>query len=106
MVKQVGELDRRITLKNPTISTDAFGEAVRTYSTLSDVWAKVEYLTSDEKEENERLTNITKMKFTIRYRSDVDAKTKIEWHSDTYEVDGILPEGREKFLVLIARKRE
>lgn len=106
MVKQIGELDRRITLKNPSISTDSYGEAVRTYSTLSDVWAKVEYMTSDEKEENERLTNITKVRFTIRYRSDVDAKTKIEWHSDTYEIDGILPVGREKFLQLITRVRE
>jgi len=59
MVKQIGELDRRVTLKNPSVATDSYGESVRTYSTLSDVWAKVEYMTSDEKEENERLVSGT-----------------------------------------------
>ncbi len=105
MIKQVGQLDRRITLRNPTEAKDAYGEDVRTYTDLSDVWAKVEYQKSNEKEETERLTNITKVDFTIRYRSDVTAKTQISWHSETYEVDGILFIGREEYIVLKAIKR-
>lgn len=95
-----GELDRRITLQSASVSTDGFGQAVRTYSTLGLVWAKVDYLSVKEGEETERLTSVNKVRFTIRYRADVDATIKISWDSKTYEVEGVSLEGRERYLIL------
>lgn len=95
-----GKLDRRITLRTASVSTDAFGQSVRTYSDLGKVWAKVDFRTVKEDEETSKLTSINKVRFTIRYRSDVDAKTKILWNGDTYEIEGISLEGRERYLIL------
>ena len=95
-----GQLDRRVTLQSASVSTDGFGQAVRTYSTLAQVWAKVDYRTVKEGEETERLTSVNKVRFTIRYRADVDATTKISWDSKTYEVEGVSLEGRERYLIL------
>ena len=95
-----GQLDRRVTLPSASVSTDGFGQAVRTYSTLAQVWAKVDYRTVKEGEETERLTSVNKVRFTIRYRADVDATIKISWDSKTYEVEGVSLEGRERYLIL------
>lgn len=95
-----GKLDRRITLQSASVSTDGFGQAVRTYSTLAAVWAKVDYRSVKEGEETSKLTSVNKVRFTIRYRADVDATTKISWNGNTYEIDGVSLEGRERYLIL------
>lgn len=96
-----GKLDRRITLQNPSSSKDAFGEAVRTYSTLATVWAMIEYRgVPKEDEESEKLTSSNKVRFTIRYRSDVTAKTKVSYDSKTYEVEGVSEMGRDRYTIL------
>jgi SPP1 family predicted phage head-tail adaptor len=96
-----GKLDRRVTLQSASVSTDGFGQAVRTYSTLAQVWAQVEYRgVPKEGEDTEKLTSVNRVRFTIRYRSDVDATTKISWKGNTYEVEGVSLEGRERYLIL------
>ena len=95
-----GQLDRRITLRGATVATDAFGQSVRTYGDLAQVWAKVDYRTTKEDEETSKLTSLNKVKFTIRYRNDVDATVKILWNGKTYEIEGVSLEGRERYLIL------
>ena len=96
-----GKLDRRITLKSASVSTDGFGQDVRTYSTLAQVWAKVDYRgTPKEGEDTEKLTSLNKVRFTVRYRSDVDATVKISWGGKTYEIEGVSLEGRERYLII------
>ena len=102
-----GKLDRRITLRSASVSTDGFGQAVRTYSDLGDVWAKVEYRgVPKEGDETEKLTSVNKVRFTIRYRADVNATTKIVWKGNTYEVEGVSLEGRERYLILDTTLRD
>ena len=99
-----GKLDRRITLQSASVASDGFGQSVRTYSTLANVWAMVEYRgTPKEGEETEKLTSVNKVRFTIRYRSDVDATTKISWKGNSYEVEGVSLEGRERYLIIDTR---
>jgi SPP1 family predicted phage head-tail adaptor len=98
-----GQLDRRITLQSASVSTDGFGQAVRTYSTLAQVWAKVEYKGTNEGNEASKLTSVNKVRFTIRYRSDVDATVKISWGGNTYEIEGVNLEGRERYLIMDTR---
>jgi len=101
-----GKLDRRITLRSASVSTDSFGQAVRTYSDLGNVWAKVDYRTVKEGEETSRLTSVNKVRFTIRYRSDVDATNKISWNNSTYEIEGVSLEGRERYLIIDTTLRD
>lgn len=98
-----GKLDRRIILRSASVSTDGFGQAVRTYSDLGKVWAKVDYTSVSEGNEANKLTSVNKVRFTIRYRSDVDATNKVSWDGKTYEVEGVNLEGRERYLVLETR---
>lgn len=96
-----GKLDRRITLQSASVSTDGFGQDVRTYSTLAQVWAQVDYKgVPKEGEDTEKLTSVNKVRFTIRYRSDVDATVKISWGGKTYEIEGVSLEGRERYLII------
>jgi len=96
-----GQLDRRITLRTASVSTDGFGQDVRTYSDLAQVWAKVEYRgIPKEGEDTEKLTSVNKVRFTIRYRSDIDATNKISWKGNTYEIEGVSLEGRERYLII------
>jgi head-tail adaptor len=37
-----GDFDQRITIQNVTESVDTFGQRVQAFSTLANVWAKVE----------------------------------------------------------------
>jgi SPP1 family predicted phage head-tail adaptor len=98
-----GKLDRRITLQSASVSTDGFGQAVRTYSTLAQVWAKVDYRSVSEGNEASKLTSVNKVRFTVRYRSDVDATTKISWGGKTYEIEGVSLEGRDNYLIIDTR---
>tara|TARA_R100000654_G_scaffold23939_1_gene46458 strand:- start:1251 stop:1457 length:207 start_codon:yes stop_codon:yes gene_type:complete len=53
-----------------------------------------------EGDETDKLTSVNKVRFTIRYRSDVNATTKISWDSKSYEIEGVSLEGRERYLIL------
>ena len=90
-------------MQSASVSTDGFGQAVRTYSTLAQVWAKVEYKGPNEGNEASKLTSVNKVRFTIRYRSDVDATVKISWGGKTYEIEGVSLEGRERYLIIDTR---
>lgn len=86
------------------VEQSSFGEKTRQYTTLAQVWAKVEYRgIPKEGEDTEKLTSVNKVRFTIRYRSDIDATTKISWKGNTYEVEGVSLEGRERYLILDTR---
>jgi len=51
-IKDIGQLDRRITLRTPTETTDAFGQSVRVYADNGQVWAAVNFAPGDEGEES------------------------------------------------------
>lgn len=86
---------------------DYYGQKVREYETLAQVWAKVDYRSvPKEGEETDKLTSVNKVRFTIRYRSDVDATTKISWNGNTYEIEGVSLEGRERYLILDTTLRD
>ena len=72
MIKQAGELDRRITIQSFTTSTDSFGEVNKSFNTLVNVWAKVEEKNGKEGEESEQIIATKRVEFFIRYRSDIN----------------------------------
>ena len=41
MIEQAGQLDRRITIQTFSETTDTFGQEVKSFSTLAQVWANV-----------------------------------------------------------------
>lgn len=104
MIKQAGELDRRITLQGVSTSTDAFGQRVATYSTLAEVWANVVESGGAEGEEGDMVAATHKVAFTIRYRADVNERMRVVYNGVTYKILSVTPlDARKAFTKIVAR---
>lgn len=102
-LNDIGELDRRITLRNPSISTNDFGEKVRAYADVSSLWAKVDFVKGNEGDNSDRLESVKRVDFLVRYNTAIDEMSQITWDGDTFEVQAVLPVGRKQFMHLITR---
>lgn len=136
-IKDLGELDRRITILEAYTETDTFGQEVRTMGqdafvdeygdrvvadggttegtacvvdaidalpgVITQVWAKVDYMSGLEKEESNRLESIKRVEFGIRYNSAINEKMQVSWDGDIFEIEAVLPVERKRFMHLITR---
>ena len=102
MIDQAGQLDRRITLQTFSETTDSFGQEVKTYSTLTSVWANVKEKVGSEGEDGDMLAATKKVEFIIRYRTDVNEQMRISYNSNTYKITAIQSaDARKAFLKLV-----
>ncbi len=102
MIDQAGQLDRRITLQTFSETTDAFGQEVKSYSTLATVWAKVVEKIGKESEEGDMIAATKKVEFMIRYRSDVNEEMRISYNSNIYKIKAIQSaDARKAFLKIV-----
>lgn len=101
-----GRLDRRITLLTNRNMTDDWNQNSSVYETLATVWAHVADPGAREREEADQRVTVRSKVFTIRYRSDVNALTRITYDSDTYEITGLAEIGRREGLRITADARD
>lgn len=102
MIDQAGQLDRRITLQTFSEATDAFGQEVKSYSTLATVWAKVVEKVGKESEEGDIIAATKKVEFMIRYRTDVNEQMRISYNSNIYKIKAIQSaDARKAFLKIV-----
>jgi len=104
----IGQLDRRITITSPTYVTNKYGEETKTYATVYTLWAKVDWKSSNRKEESQEQVNRTDLVFYVRNLG-VEIKTtyRVEYNSETYIIHGIKQiDGREQFLELETRIKD
>lgn len=102
MIDQAGQLDRRITLQTFSETTDAFGQEVKSYSTLATVWAKVVEKIGKESEEGDMIAATKKVEFMIRYRTDVNEEMRISYNSNIYKIKAIQSaDARKAFLKIV-----
>jgi len=104
----IGQLDRRIEITSPTYTTNKYGEETKTYATLYTLWAKVDWDSSNRKEESQEQTNRTDVVFYVRNLG-VDIKTtyRVKFESEEYTIHGIKQiDGREQFLELETRIKD
>lgn len=103
-----GRLDRRITLRRATTTTDAFNESVFVWGTLATVSAKVEPVSDGEQwRAGETLASML-TRFTIRYSttvSSVDPRDRIQYGGREYDIQGVKELGRREFLEITAAAR-
>jgi SPP1 family predicted phage head-tail adaptor len=102
----VGELDRRLILKQKTVSRDAWNHPVATFTTLATVWGKkLDRLAGEAVGENQ-LVATNRTEFTIRYRTDVTEDMIIEYDSENYYVTGTKEIGRKELLLITTELRD
>ena len=102
-LNDIGELDRRITLRTPSIATNDYGERVRTYADTSSLWAKVDYIKGKEGDEADKLASVKRVDFGIRYNSAINEKMQVSWDGDIFDIEAVLPVERKRFMHLITR---
>ena len=104
----IGQLDRRITITSPTYVTNKYGEETKTYATVYTLWAKVDWKSSNRKEESQEQVNKTDVIFYIRNLGvDLITTYRVEYDNETYIIHGIKQiDGREQFLELETRIKD
>jgi SPP1 family predicted phage head-tail adaptor len=102
-IKDIGQLDRRITLRTPVETTDAFGQLVRTYADNGQVWAAVQFDSNDEGEVSDRLTAVKNVSFVIRYNTNFNEKCQILWDGQTFEIQNVLLVERKRWMLIKTR---
>jgi len=101
MIDQSGQLDRRIVIQGYTTTTDAFGEVVKSFTTLATVWAKVEEKSGKEGEDGNQIVASKKVEFFIRYRNDINEQMRIVYNNNTYKIHAIQSaDAREAFQMI------
>tara|TARA_R110002051_G_scaffold280089_1_gene341630 strand:+ start:6516 stop:6836 length:321 start_codon:yes stop_codon:yes gene_type:complete len=105
---QIGSLDRRIVIEEPSTSPDDFGELIITWSTYRTVWADVNWKGGNEREELQRITATSKVVFTIRNLSiAVTEMMRINYDSKYYYIKVINEiDGRDAFLELETEQKD
>ena len=104
MIDHAGQLDRRITIQSFTTTTDDFGEVVKSFTTLAEVWAKVEEKRGNEGEDGNQLVATKRVEFFIRYRSDINEQMRIVYNNETYKIETILnADARKAFQKILTR---
>ncbi len=102
MIDQAGQLDRRITIKKFSETTDSFGQQVKSFSTLASVWANVVEKVGREGEDGDMIAATKKVEFIIRYRTDVDEEMRILYNNNTYKIQAIQSaDARKAFLKIV-----
>ena len=100
---QIGELDRRIELQNPTQTTNSYGEVTQTWSAYKTVWSHVNWEGGSRDEESSVITAMTKVVFTIRNidLNGLTSKTRIKFNNKYYFIHVLKQiDGREQFIEL------
>lgn len=104
MIDQAGQMDRRITIQTFTTTTDDFGEVVKSFTTLAEVWAKVEEKRGNEGEDGNQIVATKRVEFLIRYRSDINEQMQIQYNNETYKIEAILnADSRRAFQKIVTR---
>lgn len=104
----IGRLDRKISLQSATMTKNAIGESVKTWTEVASIWGTMTYpkgLVSDEKLEQGRETAVVPVEWWIRYREGVNEAMRILYKSEYYYITRVNYPDRNKSLKLVCEKR-
>lgn len=107
----IGRLDRKVTIEEPSLTASSTtGERTQTWVTLAVVWATVTYpktMAMNEGLEQSRLTAVTPVEFTIRWRTDVTVDMRVYYRGEYFEIKRINEVGqRNEMLKLVTERRD
>lgn len=103
----VNRLDKRVTIKQLTTTTDEYNEPINAWVDVTTVWAGIEPLRGREffaaKAENAEVTT----RIRIRYREGIDRTMVVGYKSSEFEILYIIhPEFAKKELQLMCKERQ
>ncbi len=94
---RAGDLDRLITIEQPTETIDAYGAPIQSWTTLAaNVPAQVSYDNGSEYFAAGQMNARIDAVFKIRYRSDLTTKMRISYGGETYDIKFLNEIGRRE----------
>jgi SPP1 family predicted phage head-tail adaptor len=96
----IGKLDRRILLEQNLPTPDSFGQPIDSWSEVGQVWARVDYMQGSEKNQANEEVAIQWIEFTIRYRKPLNARYRITYEGQVYDIEAVAEIGRRQGLKL------
>lgn len=104
---QAGKLDRRITIQEPVISQDDYGEPVVTgWADVATVWAQVVPVSGREYFDATAVRAEKTTRFRIRWRSGLTEAMRIVYDGRNYDIRSIVELGRREGLEIRAEATE
>ena len=101
---QIGQLNRRIELQEPTRASDSMGGYSTTFATAFSVWARAWSVSSVELVADMRVNMVRVQKFCIRYRSDVKPDWRVKYDSRYFAITSIDPDEKNEFIYLVVKE--
>jgi len=96
-----GDLDQQITIQTLSEAANDFGQRVQTFSTLANVWAKVEERSGNETENGNQIVATKRVDFVIRYKTGLNEMMRIVYRGNTYKIQSIINEDARKAFMKI-----
>ena len=104
-----GKMDRKVSLREPTQSTDNFGQTSETFAVAAEIWAQKRDLAAKEAVEADQIVASIRTEFLIRWRDDITPEWEVqlvELPRTTWKIHGILEIGRKEGLRLICTTKD
>lgn len=99
-----GEMRERVTIQVPSSSRSAGGAARLGWKDVDTVWAKVSSLSGREVLQAMQANVIVTHRIYMRFRSEVNAETRILWRGQTLEVVVALPKNKRSELEVLCKE--
>lgn len=98
---QAGRLDRRVTLRKRSVSRNATGEQVATFSDLATVWAEKLDIAGREYFSAQQVQSGVTSRWRIRWRTDVTVLDRIRFNGIEHDIQHVAELGRRDGLELL-----
>lgn len=92
-----------MTIREYSTTRDTYGQEVVTWSDLATVWAAYEYRmnTSDEEELADKKTAVAVVRWTLRYRDDIEPKMRLtDEAGNLYDILSVNYDPTKTYMVL------
>jgi len=88
----IGQMNKRVTIRQRSASFDAIGQPVDSWTDLVTLWADVRFLNGTESIKADKEVNAVKASCRIRRRTDITESMRVVYAGDTYNITAILPQ--------------
>lgn len=101
-----GRLARKILIQTFTETTNSFGESIKSWNSLYNPWAQVQYSSGSESYVDNIEVEGQTLRFIIRYRPGITTKMRVVFDEVNYDIESIEEPKRKEMLQLNCRSRE
>lgn len=105
-VSSIGDLCERVTVEQNFAVADGGGDSVPDWATYRKLWAAADVVSGKEVTLADRTTIVVNIKFTLRYRRDVDETMRIVWRNRKYPIAFIQPGDDKNFMYVFCQLQQ